>query len=206
MNFIRRYFIAGSLIVLPVIITIFLFLWLFRFLDSILGRYINSYLLHNYGYTIPGLGIIFTIALIFFVGFLATHLISKGVLSFFENSFTKFPIVKQIYPAAKKIIYFLFGDKNISFKKVVLVEYPSKGLFALGFLTNESLKLFKEKTGRDLINIFIPSTPSPLTGFLVMVHRNEVIFVDITVEEALKVVISGGVVNPTEKSSESLPF
>ncbi len=206
MKFIRKYLIAGSLVVLPVIITVFVFLWLFSFLDGILGKYINSYLMSQYGYKIPGLGIIFAIALILFVGFLVTHLISRGFISFFEKFFLKFPIIKQIYPAVKQMIYFLFSDRRLSFRKVVLIEYPRKGVYTLGFLTNETLELFKQKTRKDLINIFIPSTPGPLTGYLVMVPKAEVVIVDIAVEEALKMLISGGVVNPSQKSTESLPF
>jgi len=196
MNFIRKYFITGSLIVLPIIITIFLFLWLFRFLDGILGRYINSFLMSNYGYMIPGLGIIFAIVLIFFVGFLATHLISKSVLSFFERWFLRFPVIKQIYPAAKQIVSFLFTDTKVSFKKAVLIEYPRKGVYTLGFVTNKGFKYFNEKTGRQLVNIFLPSTPGPVTGFFVMVPKEDVIVVDICVEDALKMFISGGVLNP----------
>jgi len=206
MKFIRKYLIAGSLVVFPVVITIFVFLWLFSFLDGILGKYINSYLMSQYGYSIPGLGIIFAIVLIILVGFLATHLISRGFISFFEKFFLKFPIIKQIYPAVKQMIYFLFSDRRLSFRKVALIEYPRKGIYTLGFLTNETLELFKQKTRKDLINIFIPSTPGPLTGYLVMVPKAEVIIVDIAVEEALKMLISGGVVNPSQKSTESLPF
>ena len=197
MSFIRRYFIAGSLIVLPIAITIFLFLWLFRFLDGILGRYINSFLMSNFGYVIPGLGIIFAIVLILLAGFFVTHLISRRVLSFFEKWFLKFPIVKQIYPAAKQIVSFLFTDtKASSFRKTVLIEYPRKGIYTLGFITNEGSKYFNAKTTKDLVNIFIPSTPGPLTGFFVMVPKNDVLVVDISVEDALKMFISGGVLNP----------
>lgn len=196
MKIIRKYFIAGSLIVLPVIITVLLFLWLFRFLDGILGNYVNSYLMNNYGYTIPGLGIIFAIILIFFVGFLATHLISRSILSFFENWFTKFPVIRQIYPAAKQIIYFLFTDRKLSFRKAVLIEYPRKGIYTLGFLTNEGFKYFNEKTKKELVNIFMPSTPGPFTGYLIMVPKGDIVVVDISVEDALKMLISGGVVNP----------
>ena len=201
MKIIRKYFIAGSLIVLPVIITVLLFLWLFRFLDGILGNYVNSYLMNNYGYTIPGLGIIFAIILIFFVGFLATHLISRSILSFFENWFTKFPVIRQIYPAAKQIIYFLFTDRKLSFRKAVLIEYPRKGIYTLGFLTNEGFKYFNEKTKKELVNIFMPSTPGPFTGYLIMVPKGDIVVVDISVEDALKMLISGGVVNPAIKNT-----
>lgn len=206
MKFIRRYFIAGSLIVLPAIITIFIFLLAFQLLDGVFGKYIDNYLMSHYGYTVPGSGIIFAIVLIFFVGFLASHLISRGILRFFENLFIKFPIIKQVYPAIKQIISFLFSDRKLSFRKVVLIEYPRKGVYTLGFLTNESSRLFRDKTRIDLVNIFIPSTPSPFTGFLIMVSKADTIAIDITVEEALKMLISGGVINPTQYNTEALPF
>jgi len=196
MQFLRKNFIAGTLIVLPVIITIYLFLALFNFLDGILGRFINTLLMREFGYIIPGLGIIFGLIVIFLVGFIATHLISRRTLAFFENCFVKFPIIKQIYPAAKQIISFLFTDTRSTFKKAVLIEYPRKGIFTLAFLTNEGAKYFCEKTRHELVNVFIPSTPGPLTGFMVMVPKRDVVMVDITVEDALKMLISGGVVNP----------
>ena len=196
MKFLRKNFLAGTLIVLPVIITIYLFLALFKFVDGILGRYINRYLMQEYGYNIPGLGIIFGIIIIFLVGFIATHLISRRTLAFFERWFIKFPIIKQIYPAAKQIIAFLFTDTRSTFKKTVLIEYPRKGIYTLAFLTNDGAKYFSEKTRHELVNVFIPSTPGPLTGFMAMVPKRDVIFVDVTVEDALKMLISGGVVNP----------
>lgn len=197
---IRKYFVTGSLIVLPILISIILFLWLFRFLDGILGRYINIYLKSHYGYTIPGLGIIFAIILILFTGFLTTHLINKRILSLFERWFIKFPVIKQVYPAVKQIIYFLFSDVKVTFRKTILVEYPRKGIYSLGFITNEGFKHFNEKTNKELINVFIPGTPGPLTGFLVLVPKEDIIIVDISIEDALKFIISGGVVNPSDFS------
>lgn len=196
MKLIRKYFITGSLIVLPILISIILFLWLFRFLDGILGRYINIYLRSHYGYTIPGLGIIFTIILILFTGFVVTHLINRKILSLFEKWFIKFPVIKQIYPATKQIVNFLFSDVKVTFRKTVLIEYPRKEMYTLGFITNEGFKHFNEKTNKELVNVFIPTTPGPLTGFLVLLPKEDVIIVDISIEDALKFVISGGVVNP----------
>jgi uncharacterized membrane protein len=194
----RKYFITGALIVLPVIITILVFLWLFRLLDGIFGKLINKYLMANFGFAIPGLGIIFGVILIFLVGILAKHLIDRRILSFFESWFIRFPIIKQIYPAVKQIINFLFTDTNISFKKTVLIEYPRKGIYALGFITNEGFKDFNQKTNKELVNVLIPSIPNPLTGYLALVPKEEIIFVDISVEDALKMIISGGVVNPSQ--------
>lgn len=200
MRFFRRYVLTGVIVVLPVIVTLFLFLWLFQFLDGILGRFINTYLLAHYGYSIPGLGIIFALLLVFLAGFFVTHLVNAKVLQFFENWFIKFPIIRQIYPAAKKIVSFLFADTSARFKKTILIEYPKKGLYTLCFVTNEGLDYFNKKTRRELVSVFIPSTPSPLTGFLVMVPKDDVIVVDVSVEDALKMLISGGVVLPDTPS------
>jgi uncharacterized membrane protein len=197
----RKYFITGSLIVLPVLITTILFLWLFRLLDGLLGRYINHYLLSHYNYAIPGLGIILALIIVLLVGFLGRLLISKKIISILEGWFVKFPIIKQIYPAAKQIIYFLFTEAKTSFRKTVLVEYPRKGIYSLGFLTNEDCACFNEKTNKELFGVFLPSTPSPLTGFLVFVPKEDMIVVDILVEDALKLIISGGVVGPASKVS-----
>ncbi|MDD5005107.1 MAG: DUF502 domain-containing protein [Candidatus Omnitrophica bacterium] len=196
----RKYFITGSLIVLPALITIFLFLWLFRFLDGILGRYINYYLMSQYGYTIPGLGIIFAIIFILFVGFVATHLINRSVLLILEGWFVRFPLIKQIYPAVKQMVYFLFANTKTSFKRTVLVEFPRKGIYSLGFMTNDGCKYFNEKTDKELVTVLIPTTPSPLTGYLIFVPKEDIVFVDISVEDALKIIISGGVVNPLSKN------
>lgn len=207
MRLIRKYFISGSLIVFPVLITIFLFLWSFKLLDSFLGRYVDDFLISNYGYTFPGSGIILAIVLILLVGFSASHLISKKVLSFFEEFFFKFPLIKQVYPSVKQMVSFIFSDRRISFRKVVLIEYPRKEIYSLGFITNESSELFREKTRRrDLVNVFIPTTPNPLTGYFVLAPQSEIITIDISVEEALKMLISGGVVNPSQNNGETLPF
>lgn len=200
MKMLRKYFVTGSLIVMPILITIFLFLWFFRLIDGIFGRYINGFLISHYGYAIPGLGIIFTIVLIFFVGFLARHFIDRSVFLFFERWFLKFPLVKQVYPSAKQIINFLFTEEKISFRKTVLVEFPSKGIYTLGFVTNDGFKGFNEKTGKELVNVLVPTTPSPVTGFLILVPKENIIVVDISIEDAIKFIISGGVVNPVAKS------
>lgn len=207
MKLLRRYFISGSLIVLPVIITFFLFLWAFKLLDGALGKYADDFLIRYYGHTFPGSGIVLAIILILLVGFLASHIISKKILSFFENFFFKFPIIKQVYPSVKQMVSFIFSEKRISFKKVVLLEYPRKGVYSLCFITNESAELFREKSRRsDLVNVFVPTTPNPLTGYLVMAPQEDIIPIDISVEEAVKMLISGGVVNPSSRSEQGLPF
>ena len=114
-----------------------------------------------------------------------------------DKALRRFPLVRHIYPSVKQIIVFLFASQRQAFKKVVLVEYPRCGIWSLGFVTNEGFKEAKDKTGQDLLNIFIPSSPGPLTGFFVIIPRQEVLFLEISIEEAIKLLVSGGLLNST---------
>jgi uncharacterized membrane protein len=181
---------------LPVVITIYLIVAIFNFADQLLGQYINIYLRQNLGFYIPGLGLILSLLIIFLAGFLGTHLLGRGFFKLLEKWFLKFPLVRQIYPAAKQIVNFMFPKEKPSFKKVVVVEYPRKGIYSLGFLTNEGMPQAQDKTGRELLNVFIPSSPGPFTGFYTLVPKEEVIFLNISVEQAIKTLVSGGVLNP----------
>lgn len=190
---------TGLLIVLPVLITVYLFISLFAFFDNILGRYISRLTLAYFGSRIPGLGLLVFILLIFSTGFFATNFIGRKFLHYLENFWFKFPVIKKIYPAAKQVTRFLFSPKDPgALQKVVLVEYPSKGIYSIGFITNHADQEIQEKTGKELLNVLIPSVPNPLSGFVVLVPRVEVIYLDMTVEEAVKIIVSGGVLNPKD--------
>lgn len=194
-----RYFLTGLLIVLPVLATVYLFVSLFSFFDNILGRYISRMTIAYFDIRIPGLGLLVFIVLIFVTGFFATNFIGRRLLHYFENLWLKFPMVKKVYPAAKQITHFLFGQKTGGeIQKVVLVEYPSKGIYSLGFVTNQSDNEMREKTGKELLNILISSVPNPWSGFIVFVPRTDVIYLNMTVEEAVKIIVSGGVLNPKD--------
>jgi uncharacterized membrane protein len=193
----RKYFITGLLIVLPVLITLYFFISLFSFFDNILGRYISRVTMEFLGYKIPGLGLIVFIVLIFVTGFFATNFIGRKILLYFEKIWFNFPIVRKVYPAVKQVTHFLFDDKiQGRFQKVVLVEYPSEGIYSIGFVTNDAAGVIKDKSGKDLLNILVSSVPNPLTGMLILMPREDVVFLDMTVEEAIKIVVSGGVFNP----------
>lgn len=198
----RKYFITGLLIILPVLCTVYLFVSLFVFFDNILGRYVSRLTIAHFGFKIPGLGLLIFIALTFGAGIFATNFLGRKLLLYFERLWLKFPIIKRIYPAIKQIISFFFTPKNHSeIQKVVLIEYPRKGIYTVGFVTNRSDKSIEEKAGRELLNVLIPSVPSPFTGVVVLVPLKDVIFLDIGIEEAIKLFISGGVVNPGESLS-----
>ena len=193
---IKKYFITGILVLFPLLITIFILINVFNFTDRILGKYINTYLKNILGFYIPGLGIILCIIILFFVGFLTTHFIGRRLYLLLDKALRRFPLIRLIYPSAKQIIEFLFAQKSYAFKKVVLVEYPRKGIWSIGFTTNEGFQEAKEKSNHDLLNVFIPSSPGPLTGFLVLIPRQEVVFLDIATEDAIRLLVSGGVLNP----------
>lgn len=188
----KAYFITGLIIVLPVLITLFVVVAILKFIDNILGKYINTLL----GIHIFGLGILVFVIISLLIGMFAVNFLGKRIFPFFENLFIRIPLVHKIYPATKQMIKFLLSDKKQSFKSVVMVEYPRLGVYSIGFVTNEGLKQAQNRAEVELLSIFIPSTPSPLTGFFILAPRSEVKYLDISIEEGLKLIVSGGIVNP----------
>lgn len=193
----RRYFLTGLLLFLPLFITVYLLLIIFKFIDGIFGGLINSYLRSNFGFFIPGLGFILGILIVLASGFIASHFLGKKILPALEKWFLKLPGVRQIYPSTKEIVGFLFSKDRAAFKKVVLVEYPSKGIWSVGLVTNECFREAQEKTGQELLHILIPTTPSPWSGFLVLIPKKDIKFLDMSVEDGLKLIISGGILKPS---------
>jgi uncharacterized membrane protein len=202
----RKYFLTGLLIVMPVLITIYLFVSLFAFIDNILGRYLSWLTIDYLGYKIPGLGILVFLILVSIIGFFATNFIGRRLFLYMEKFWFKFPVIKKIYPAAKQITHFLFSSKiQGQFQKVALVEYPSKGIYSIGFVTNQGAKEIEKKLGKEMLNILIPSVPNPITGMMIVVPRSDAIFLDMSVEEAIKIIVSGGVLNPGQVLSSTSP-
>ncbi|MFH1092728.1 MAG: DUF502 domain-containing protein [Candidatus Omnitrophota bacterium] len=201
---IRRYFIAGIVVLLPLFITIYALSISVRFLDNLLGRFIRPYIEITYGRSFFGLGLLAIIVIIFLTGILATNVFIKRVMPFFERIFLRIPFVYQIYPSIKQLVKFLFSEDKLHFKKVVLFEYPRKDAFTLGFITNE----FKSESiaGADLdsVCVYISSAPNPITGFFVIVPKRDVTVLDITIEDAFKIIISGGVLMPKDLLAQKL--
>lgn len=191
----RRIFITGFVALIPIIITVYVLVGLFRFADGILGKFINTYCSLYFGCRIPGLGIILSLCIIFLVG-LILSLSRMRLFNFFERLFIKIPLTKGIYFPVKRIVNFLFLKQPERFRGVALVEYPRKGIYSIGFVTNESPFHLAKTAGKNLYNIFIPSSPSPLTGFTIIVPEEEIMFLDMTMEDATKIIVSGGMFNP----------
>ena len=189
----RNYFIAGIVVLVPIGIT----LYLTRFFISISSKLIpnelnpNSYL----PFAIPGLEILLAIIFITIVGSLSLSFIGKKILKIFNDILKRIPILRTIYSAIGQMTETLAPKKG-SKKSVVLVEYPRKGSWAVGFATRENDGEISKKTNTNLINVFVPTTPNPTSGFLLMFQKDEVIYLDMTFEEASKFIVSAGTSDP----------
>jgi len=194
----KKYFVTGLIVVGPVALTIYVLVILFHFADRIFGKYLNDYLQKILGVEFPFLGFIVSILLILLIGFLANQFLGRKIFPFLGRWFAGLPLIKNIYPAFKQIIRFILAQKEFGFKKVVLVEYPSSGIWSIGFLTNENFKRINQVCQQDLVVVFIPNSPGPLTGYTVFVPREKVRQLDIPVSEAIKIIISAGVFKSQE--------
>ncbi len=192
----RRYFLSGLAVFLPAALTIYLLNLTISVADGFLGKLVEPYFYSKFGFYITGISIAVCILFITLLGFLARNFLGRKITSLFEFILLKLPFFKQVYPAFKEIVSFFVSRKRARFKQVVILEYPRKGIYSVGFLTNESNSKIKEKIMDDMVNVFIPSCPGPFTGYVIMVSKGELIFPDISVEEAVKFLVSGGVVNP----------
>jgi uncharacterized membrane protein len=188
---------------LPLALTINLLVITFNIADGLLGKYLQPYFAREFGFYIRGISIVICVCLLIFIGFLATHFFGKNLYPMFERMLLKLPFFKQVYPALKEISLFLFTREKFTFRQVVMVQYPRKGVYSFGFLTNEVPNKVAGKTGQQLCYVFMPHTPSPLGGFLVMFPKEELIFPDISVEEAIKTIVSGGVVKAQDSQSQT---
>jgi len=196
MKTLRKYFITGLVVVVPVFLTVYVSVVLFRFADNILGRFLNVYFKNNLGFYIPGLGILIFLLLILLAGFLANRYIGKMIFSLIDKLFFSLPLIRNIYPTFKQMISFILAQKELGFRKVVSVEYPSKGIWSLGFLTNEEFKQFSQTSNKAMVSIFMPTSPGPFTGFVIFVAKEDLHFPNIAIADALKIIMSGGVFKP----------
>jgi len=190
---IRNYFIAGVVVLIPIGITIYLTLFLVSISSKILPKEINPN--HYLPYNIPGVEIFMSVILITLIGFLSLSFIGKRLLDIFNNLLKKIPILRTIYSAIVQMTE-TFTKSDSKKKNVVLVEYPRKGSWAVGFATRENTGEISNKTQQKLINVFVPTTPNPTSGFLLMFPKEEVIYLDLTFEEASKFIVSAGTSNP----------
>ena len=191
---IRNYFIAGMVVLIPIGITVYLTMFMVSISSKILPKEINPN--HYLPYDIPGEEILISIFIITLIGWISLSFLGKKLLNLFDNILKKIPILRTIYPAIGQMIE-TFTKSEKGKKNVVLVEYPRKGSWAVGFATKKNSGEISEKTNKKLINVFVPTTPNPTSGFLLMFPEDEVIYLDLTFEEASKFIVSAGTSNPT---------
>ena len=186
----RAQFITGIVIVVPIGAAILILRWLFFSIDNILQPVAESLL----GYTIPGLGLGITIVLIYLTGVVATNVIGRRLIRYGESLLARVPLFRYLYTGIKQILQSFATSREGGFLQVVLVEFPKKGMRAIGFVTSES----RVESGEKLLSVFIPTSPNPTSGFLEIVRENDVIRTNISVDDALKMVLSVGKVSLQE--------
>ena len=190
---IRNYFITGVVVLIPIGITVYLTIFLVSISSRILPKEINP---NNYlPYDIPGVEIATAIVIITVIGWLSLSFLGKRLLNILNNILKRIPILRTIYSAIVQMTE-TFTKSGKGGKNVVLVEYPRKGSWAVGFATKENEGEITNKTNKKLINVFIPTTPNPTSGFLLMFPKEDVIYLDLTFEEASKFIVSAGTSNP----------
>jgi uncharacterized membrane protein len=204
MKRLRRYLIAGILVWVPVGVTLILLKVVSGQVDKTLTFIPEIYqpevLL---GINIPGLwGMILTVLILLVTGVFTANFVGRTMVNWWESILERIPVVRTIYSAAKNFAEVVFSDSSQSFKKVLLIEYPRKGVYSLAFQTSVELGEIQARTGDDVVCTFVPTTPNPTSGFIIMVPRKEVIELDMEVDEALKMVISLGVVVPTWRDEQ----
>ncbi|MBE0439701.1 MAG: DUF502 domain-containing protein [Gammaproteobacteria bacterium] len=196
----RKYLIAGLLVWMPLGITFLVVKTIVGFLDQTVLLLPEAYQPDTLlGFHIPGLGVLLAMVLVLATGMIVANLLGKRIVAGWESLLARIPLVRNLYAGIKQIMEAVLATDGKSFRKVLLIEYPRKGVWSLGFMTSDKLGEVQDKTGARVISVFIPTTPNPTSGFVLMVPEQEAIELDMTVEEGLKMIISMGVVVPEWK-------
>lgn len=197
----RKYLIAGLLVWMPLGITFLVVRAIVGFLDKSLLLLPDAFQPDRLlGFHIPGLGVVLAVLLVLITGMIMANLLGRRLVAFWESLLARIPLVRTIYSAIKQIMEAVLATDAKSFRKVLLVEYPRKGVWSLAFMTSSDLGEVQDKTHADVISVFIPTTPNPTSGFVLMVPESDVIELGMSVEEGLKMIISMGVVVPNSET------
>ena len=197
----RRYFLAGLIVWVPILGTFYILSFIVHLLDSSLALLpANYHPDHLFGRHIPGVGLLLTLLVLFLTGLIATNILGKRIVKAWDALLDKIPLVRGVYNAIKQIITTLVNPGNKSFRKVLLLEYPRRGIWSIGFQT--STEFAAVPLAEDTLMVFIPTTPNPTSGFLTAIPKKDVIELDMGVDEALKVIISLGVVIPDKMAKD----
>jgi uncharacterized membrane protein len=192
---IRKWIFAGLMVWLPLGATLLVLRFLYGLLDS-------SFLLPP-SWRFPGVGLLLTVVVLLGTGVFAANYRGGKFLAWAEKLLDHIPLVRSLYGGTKKLAETLFSENSSAFRKVVLIEWPRKGLWSVGFLAGEPLREVREKTGEEMMTVFIPTTPNPTSGFIMQASRDEVVVLDMSVEEGMRYIISLGVVTPGQPTAPS---
>ncbi len=189
----RRNFVTGLIVIAPVGLTIFVLRWIFDYLDGILGDWLPAAL------TIPGLGFVLLMLFILLVGWTVRRTAGRQLLHWWNEALARFPLTGRIYNAVSQIVQAIVGERRRLFRRTVLIPYPTEGIWAVAFVTNENAPVMSEVVGEPCVNVFVPTTPNPTSGFMLVVPRDKTKPLQIPVEEAMKLIISAGALTPADE-------
>ncbi|MHB1372320.1 MAG: DUF502 domain-containing protein [Thauera sp.] len=193
----KKYFITGLLIWIPLAITFMVLAWIVSTLDAILLWLPNEHQPSRYiGFDIPGVGVVASLLIIFFTGLIAANVLGQKLVKLWEALLARIPVVKSIYYSVKQVSDTLFSSSGQAFRKALLVQYPREGAWTIAFLTGQPGGDAARHLSGDYVSVYVPTTPNPTSGFFLMMPRKDVIELDMSVDEALKYIISMGVVAP----------
>ena len=196
---IRKYFLAGLLALIPLFLTGWVLLGLMGLTDRVLGLIPKIYRPESFiGFPIPGLGLILSLAIIFLIGALITNVIGRGLLAHGERVMKNIPLLRWFYFSTKQLLEAIFVQGQDSFRRAILVEYPRKGIYSIGFVTGEARGQLDEHVPGPAYTVFVPTTPNPTSGYLIVVPESEAIPLDWSVDEAFRIIISAGVLVPDQ--------
>ena len=190
----RRYFFTGLIVIAPVGVTAVVLVWLFQQIDNILGTPLQNLL----GFRIPGLGLVLLVLAVMGVGWAVHRAAGRQFLHFWNEALARFPLTGRIYNAMSQIVQTIVGERRSFFRRTVLIPYPTEGIWAVAFVTNEDDPVMTTIIGEPCVNVFVPTTPNPTSGFMLVVPKTKIKEMGITIDEAMKLVISAGAVSPHE--------
>ena len=198
---IRGYFLTGIIVTAPIGLTFYVSFLFIGFIDSKVRNIIPvKYHYDNIlPFEIPGIGLLIVFIMLTFIGFLTAGIIGRYIIKLGERIIARLPIIRSVYGALKQIFESVLKTSSKSFREVVLIEYPRKGIWAIGFITGDTKGEVQESSKDELVNVFLPTTPNPTSGFLLFVPRKDLRVLNMNVEEGIKMVISGGIVTPKFK-------
>ncbi len=201
----RRYFIAGLVVLLPIWVTLLIIKFVVDLVDQSFSMLPKSYQPDLFlGIHIPGLGLVFAILIVFLTGMLVTNFIGTWFISLWESFLSRIPLVRSIYTAVKQVLNTLFAPGGESFRKVLLIEYPRKGIWTIAFQTGSGFQIPGHQAKDELITVFVPTTPNPTAGFILLIPKQDVIELKMGVDSAFKYIISLGVVLPPSMAEQTL--